>query len=321
MVKRVQTAADAPGLRAQPRRQPVDSVVTHHRDGFRSGVARFNELLAAHLGVPVLGLEALTSPTSCPLVSFKVRELGPSDGGAVERFLRLSSCWEVYLHEYVGLPLERELVVRARRVLCGNLEIESAVRELNARVETVWTPGLISDTRVIERTELSVFSFGMAHKIQTGMFRRLKGLLESCGCTYTLFVSAANHETASLRDAEAVFEEMHALFPDRLFFLGNLSDVAVFNQLRAATYYAAFFPSGVRGNNTSVASAMEHGSVVLTNLDRHSPLELRHMENVVDVNRCEALPTDPDLLRRIGEAARATARTRDWQALVARIHS
>ena len=34
---------------------------------------------------------------------------------------------------------------------------------------------------------------------------------------------------------------MHEVFPS-LYFLGNLSDVAVYNQLREATFFAAFFP-------------------------------------------------------------------------------
>ncbi len=57
------------------------------------------------------------------------------------------------------------------------------------------------------------------------------------------------------------------MFPS-LYFLGNLSDVAVYNELRRATFFAAFFDGGVRANNTSVAAAMETGAVVITNLDQ-----------------------------------------------------
>ena len=55
---------------------------------------------------------------------------------------------------------------------------------------------------------------------------------------------------------------------------------------------AAFFPSGVRANNGTVAAAMEHGAVVITNLDEFSPPEFVHMHNVVDINRCEELPLE-----------------------------
>jgi hypothetical protein len=299
-------------------REELDAVVTHHRDGYRSGVARFNELLARELGVPILGLDELAS-ARYPLLSFKVREMSPDDIALVERSIADVERWQVYLHEFADLPLERDLVLGAERVLCGNLEIAAAVDRMNDAVEAVWSPGLIQDARPFPQAEVSVFSFGMAHKIQTDKFQELGRLLDESGLTYALYVSAANHETASLRDAEVVFDEMHALFPERLYFLGNLSDVAVVNYLRASTFYAAFFPDGVRGNNSSVASAMHYGSVVITNLDEFSPREFRHLENVIDINQCTSLPTDPSMLRTIGDAAQETSRSRDWSAFVQRL--
>jgi hypothetical protein len=174
---------------------------------------------------------------------------------------------------------------------------------------------------VFTPAEVSVFSFGMAHKIQTRLFRHLRRLLDDCGRSYVVYLSTATHETKSIRDAQSVFEEMDDIFPDRLFFMGNLSDVAVYNQLRMSTFFASFFPGGVRANNTSVAAALEFGSVVLTNLDQHSPPELRHMENVIDIDRCEALPADPLILRRISVGAMETARERGWEALASRLRA
>ena len=111
---------------------------------------------------------------------------------------------------------------------------------------------------------------------------------------------------------------MHGLFPS-LYFLGNLSDVAVHNQLRQSTFFAAFFPKGVRANNTTVAAAMETGAVVVTNLDAHSPPEYVHLENVIDIGRCAELPTDPAVLAGLRERAFATAKARGWDELVERM--
>lgn len=294
-------------------------VVTHHRDGFRSGVARFNELLAERLGVPVRSLDELDAVGARPLLSFKVGELDPTAEASLARWLPGAGPYELFLHEFGGAELERRLVAGAERVHCGNAAIETAVRGLARRADVVFTPGLILDDRAFPAVELSVFSFGMAHKLHLELFRRLRELLDATGRTYALYASAANHETASLRDSASVFEELHELFPDELYFLGNLSDVAVFNYLRETTYYAAFFPAGVRANNTSVASALERGAVVLTNLDEHSPPEYRHGENLIDVMRCERLPTDPAELTAISEAALETARARSWERLVERL--
>jgi hypothetical protein len=119
-----------------------------------------------------------------------------------------------------------------------------------------------------------------------------------------------------MRDAESVFHEMHEIFPEALYFLGNLSDVAVHNWLLDTTYYAAFFEKGARANNTSVASAMERGAVVITNLDEFSPLEYVHMDNVLDIGRCDELPDDPLVLKQLSTRAMETARGRGWDALV-----
>jgi hypothetical protein len=299
----------------------VDAVVSHHLDGFRSGVARFNELLAERLDVPVLGLEALASGPERPLLSFKVRELDDRSAGLVESWLAGATDWDVFLHEYADLELERRLVQGARRVLCGNREIHARVTPLNSAVETLWTPGLILDDRKFPEVEVSVFTFGMAHKIRADLFLRLRDLLDATGRSYAVYVSAANHETASLRDSEDVFAEMHELFRQRLFFLGNLSDVAVYNWLISATFFASFFPGGVRGNNTSIASAMERGAAIVTNLDEWSPAELVHGENVVDVLRCERLPVEDEELDRLRRAAAETATGKDWDALVRRIRA
>ena len=159
----------------------------------------------------------------------------------------------------------------------------------------------------------------MAHKIRTDLFRRLRELLDASGRSYALYVSAANHETTRMKDAHLIFDEMHELFGETLFFLGNLSDVAVYNYLRSSTFFASFFLGGVRANNGSVAAAMEKGAVVVTNLDEHSPPEFVHMDNLIDIGRCTELPLDPAELARISARAVETGRDRGWGRLVERL--
>lgn len=304
------------------RNPPLDAVVSHHLDGFRSGVARFNELLAQHLGVPLLSLfDPQVEELDCPLLSFKVSELGSAESGSLASTLGTPP-WiasEIFLHEFSGHELERRMTSSARTVHCGNLEIYEHVCDLNENVDVLWTPGLIVDDRTFEPAEVSVFSFGMAHKIKTDMFRRLRTLLVESERSYAVYVSAANHETASMRDAALVYADMHEIFPARLYFLGNLSDVAVFNYLQQTTFFAAFFSGGLRANNTSVSSAMERGAIVITNLDANSPPEFEHMDNLIDINRCDRLPSDPLVLKRLSLRAMETGRERSWDRLVERL--
>ena len=227
----------------------------------------------------------------------------------------------LFLHDYAALALEDELVGAAATVYCGNREIRARLdRHDGAEIVDAWAPGLIADQRRFEPTEVSVFSFGMAHKLRIDMFARLRDLLDATDRSYAVRISNATHETSSIEDEQVVFEQMRTVFPRRVYFMGHLSDVAVYNELLDATFFATFFRDGARANNTSLASAMEHGAVVITNLDEYSPPELVHMHNVIDLERCDALPTDVLTLRRISVHAMETARERSWARLVDMFH-
>jgi len=64
---------------------------------------------------------------------------------------------------------------------------------------------------------------------------------------------------------------------------------------------------------------MEKGAVVITNLDEHSPPELVHMGNVIDIERCEELPLDAQVLKQISSRATHIGRERGWDRSVARL--
>jgi len=298
----------------------IDAVVTHHRDSFRSGVGRFNELLGERLGVPVIGIDTLlTAGAARPLLSFKVAELSSAELAVLEQLVEHRPFeWELFLHVYDGHPVEEALVRGAVHVHAGNHEVEAAVAPLAQSVDTLWSPGLILDEREFPQTDVSVFSFGMAHKIRTDLFQQLRELLEATGQPYAVYLSAANHETTQMRDAHLIFDELHEIFPSTLWFLGNLSDVGVYNYLRSSTFFATFFLGGVRANNGSVAAAMEKGAVVITNLDEYSPPEFVHMENLIDIGQTTELPLDPATLDAISSRAQETARSRGWDELVRR---
>ena len=65
---------------------------------------------------------------------------------------------------------------------------------------------------------------------------------------------------------------------------------------------------------------MQCGSVVITNLDEHSPGSLVPMHNVIDIKTCDALPTDPTLLAQIGQNADQIIHERyGWKGLARRL--
>ena len=66
---------------------------------------------------------------------------------------------------------------------------------------------------------------------------------------------------------------------------------------------------------------MECGCSVLTNLDDHSPTAMVHMQNVLDIAKCDRLP-EPQELKAIGNTAAETVRSQyGWEKLVDRLIS
>lgn len=300
----------------------IDCIAGYHLNPWTCGIAKFNDILARHLAVPMVGIRAVElGAYRRPLLSVKLSEFTDVDAADLDVWAAShEGQFELFLHAFDGTAVESRLLARADRVYCGNSELFHQLRPARADIQELFCPGTILSPQRFQRTELSVFTFGMAHKIRVPMYRKLRDLLEATGKTYSVYVSTALHENTSF-DASFVvrFEELQSIFNGQIYFMGYLSDTAVFNHLMDSTYLAAFFEKGLRANNTTVNAAMECGCAVITNLDEHSPAGVAHMKNVIDINRCDRLP-DVDQAQLIGRAARDIARDQyGWDQLVAQL--
>ena len=299
----------------------IDCIAGYHLNPWTCGIAKFNAILAKYLGVPVVGLRAVELGSyRRPLLSLKLSEFSAEDAADLDLWCRSHrERFELFLHAFDGTEIEQRLVAAAARVYCGNSELFQNLRSTRPDILELFCPGTILNPQRFQRTELSVFTFGMAHKIRVPLYRRLHDLLEATGQSYSVYVSTALHENTSFDGSFVVrFEELQAIFSN-IYFMGYLSDTAVFNHLVDCTFLAAFFEKGLRANNTSVNAAMECGCAVITNLDEHSPRGLVHMKNVIDINACDRLPGDEQAAA-IGRAAREIAHgDYGWDQLVAQL--
>ena len=299
-----------------------DCIAGYHLNPWTCGIAKFNAILGQRLGLPivsVLGLEHTRYRR--PLLSVKLSEFSPTDTRLLDGWLAAHAGeFELFFHAFDDTEPERRLLGAAVRVHCGNGELVAELRGLRPDVHELWCPGTILNAQRFAKTELAVFTFGMAHKIRVPLYRRLKELLDGTHLSYSVYVSTALHENTSFDGSFVVtFEELQSIFEERVYFMGYLSDTAVYNQLLDAALLAAFFERGLRANNTTVNAAMECGCAVLTNLDEHSPPALTHLENVIDIQQCERLP-DPPALAEIGKAAAATVHAHyGWDRLIAEL--
>jgi hypothetical protein len=273
------------------------------------------------MSLPVVGIgSSEISQYRTPLLSMKISEFTPEDARALDTWAAgHQGGYELFLHAFEGTALEERLIAAASRVYIGNRELAARLAPLRPDAVEAFCPGTLLNPQRFQRTELSVFTFGMAHKIRVPLYRRLHDLLEATGQSYSVYVSTALHENTSFDGSFVVrFEELQAIFSN-IYFMGYLSDTAVFNHLVDCTFLAAFFEKGLRANNTSVNAAMECGCAVITNLDEHSPKGLVHMKNVIDINACDRLPGDEQAAA-IGRAAREIAHADyGWDQLVAQL--
>jgi hypothetical protein len=300
----------------------IDCIAGYHLNPWTCGIAKFNAILARELALPVVGLAAPELKTFArPLLSIKMSEFTPDDAQALSEWVEAHvGQFEIFLHAFDGTAFEKRLLAAAARVYCGNRELSHQLAPARPDIVELFCPGTLLNSSRFEKTELSVFTFGMAHKIRVPLYRRLRDLLEATGKSYSVYVSTALHENTSFDGSFVVrFEELQAIFNGQVYFMGYLSDTAVFNHLMDCTYLAAFFEKGLRANNTTVNAAMECGCAVITNLDEHSPQGLVHLRNVIDINLADRLP-DADHTQRIGCAARDIAAAEyGWDRLVAQL--
>jgi len=300
----------------------IDCIAGYHLNPWTCGIAKFNTILARRLKLPVvrIGSEELTSYRR-PLLSLKMSEFRAEDALALDTWIeRHAGEFELFLHAFDNTALEKRMLAAAGRVACGNRELFAQLRPARPDIVESFCPGTLLNPQRFDDTELKVFTFGMAHKIRVPLYRRLRDLLDATGKSYSVFVSTALHENTSFDDSFVVrFEELQSIFNGQIYFMGYLSDTAVFNHLVDCNFLAAFFERGLRANNTTVNAAMEVGCAVITNLDEYSPDGLAHMKNIIDINRCERLPDAPEA-ETIGRAARDIAHADyGWDQLVAQL--
>jgi hypothetical protein len=301
----------------------IDCIAGYHLNPWTCGIAKFNTILARHLSLPVVGIgSAELRGYRRPLLSLKLSEFTPADAQALHEWVMAhEGRYELFLHAFDGTAIEHKLMASAAKVYCGNRELSHDLAPSRPDIVELFCPGTLLNPQRFQRTEVSVFTFGMAHKIRVPLYRRLRDLLEATGKSYSVYVSTALHENTSFDGSFVVrFEELQSIF-SQVYFMGYLSDTAVFNHLMDCTFLAAFFERGLRANNTTVNAAMECGCAVITNLDEHSPAGLMHMRNVIDINLCDRLP-DLEHAQRIGHAAREIAHGQyGWDRLVSQLRS
>jgi len=293
------------------------AVVSYHTNRYTCGVARFNHSLAGAMSLEIVSLEHYLR-SGClghPIISLKLEEIDKSTQLLLSRRLvEGSPRFDLLLHGVGGSELELTLCKMALRVFAASREIANEVRLVRPDVVAVFAPG----AKVLPRQTLvdcTMLTFGMAHKIQSEGYRRLASILVDEQQSFRLEISTALHEGGTFDESFFnVSEEISRAFNGNVCFVGFLADAEVSARLRSIDVLVAFFPRGVRENNTTVLSAMCHGCPVITNLDADSPSWMIHDSTIFDVGQLVKFPSK-SALRRIGQGGQLAASEYTFEAL------
>lgn len=251
------------------------SVVGYHMNPLTCGVAKFNAELAKRLGVPFIPVYG-SEWGDKPLLSLKWGELHSGNQNGL-RALTVPIAihrHSVFWHD-AGDPI---ITDRAEHVFYADPSLGSP---------GLWCPSLLTPSK--PRT-VRLFSFGMAGRLQSQYYAKVRELLEAAGLDYHLRVSVGLHEGTSLSDASHHFDALYEVMGrDKVTILGVLSDDAVVEELGRADEVLAFFQNGLRDNNTTVHAALAYGKRVITNHDHSTGDELAR--RTIDIHRWSVWPT------------------------------
>ena len=281
------------------------SLVSYHTNPYTCGVARFNQALATALGVPICAVTKLAARKSdILLLSLKFEEISTEVAQNLLVDLQVVGAkFDLFLHGIANTEIEQKFISSARRVIVATKEYADLIRSQRGDVVAYFAPGA-ADAGITRSAEITLLTFGMAHKIRSEGYRKLGQLLSADSRTFHLEISTALHDGTSFsEDFFSVGSEISQVFDGNVSFLGFLADDEVSRRLHAADALVAFFPYGVRENNTTVLSAMAHGCAVITNFDSYSPGWMEHGKSVFDIDQLSTFPSANELIR-VGEAAR-----------------
>jgi hypothetical protein len=295
------------------------AVVSLHTNPYTCGVARFNRALSEELKTSILPLDVYlkNGTAGTALLSLKIDEMPAATQEQLARFISdRSPRFSYFVHDASDTEFQHLLMKSAVRVFANSRELTTVLSGFRHDIVTVYSPGA-SVQKPLPAAEIRLLTAGMAHKIRQEGYLKLAQLITKCKKSVRLEVTTALHDGQKF-DEEffSIASEIRSAFNGNVHFCGFLSDEELSHRIQDVDAFVAFFPRGVRENNTTVLSAMAHGCPVITNCDEFTPPWMAHSVTVFDVNSLAEFPSR-DALRQVGSAAKSVVGNYDFERLAA----
>lgn len=303
---------------------PFDCVLGLREANPRSGVGLFNEQLAGRLGVPYQPLLPRWKTAAHPLLSLKFEELDGAGRAAAREAVDGAARrpFSLFLHTLDDSSEETDAIAAAEHVFCGNdwIAARLAIRMPPRHTVRAFAPSLIELPGATAPPQVELFSFGMAGKVDGRRFARLAEMLDEAGVSFRLTCSLAIHQTSDGGCLPRAVEVLSGCFGERFVHLGTLTDAGL-AYLLPGRVFVGFFRDGVRGNNTTLNTALAAGCRIVTNLDAYSPPEIRANPRVLNLDAVDPRALGRFLLQPAPPLSRSSAASPfTWPRLVELIH-
>ena len=278
----------------------ITEIFTYHSNPYTCGVTKFNSQLSEISGRPLKYFDPDVKKLTSPLVSISFKEVSTNDLIIVFQQLKKLNCIILVIHSLnLEDNIELEIIQSAKNVICLNTEIFSTLQRYRKNLILGWCPSMIAknQTNLLKSQDFTIkndfiFTFGMSKKFNGSTFVEFINNLDQKNLKLPIYISAGLHED-SVFDS-SYFKQIDSLstaIPNKVYFLGFLSDEIVSTLLSQCRVCLLFFEKGARENNSTLVSAINHNCQVVTNFDEYTPKWIQDLPNVYDSKSVSIIPT------------------------------
>ena len=278
----------------------ITEIFTYHSNQYTCGVTKFNSQLAEISGKPLKYFNPDVEKLNSPLVSISFKEISTNDLIKILQQLKKLKYFNLVIHSLnLQDSIELEIIQSAKNVICLNTEIFSTLLNYRKNLILGWCPAMINknQSNLVKSQDFTIkndfiFTFGMSKKFNESTFIEFINNLDQKNLELPIYVSAGLHED-SVFDS-SFFNQINSLsiaIPNKVYFLGFLSDEIVSNLLSQCRLCLLFFEKGARENNSTLVSAINHNCQVVTNFDEHTPKWIKDLPNVYDSKSISIIPS------------------------------
>lgn len=299
-------------------------IVSLHTNTWGCGIAKYNHVLAKLLSSDVVSLDTwYKSEEKFVIISIGLSEFSSDEVIKLNEFiLNYRSRYILILHSLTSNAALMPVISKSSEIIVLNSQLQKELKSGNIESTLSYTPSLINLEQQIHNEEhfFDIFTFGMSHKHDFTRIEAFVNKLKAWGKYPRIKISSAIHIGSQPLDSLSFeIDELKSHLQIPISFLGFLSDEKLAEEIDKSRLVFRFFDSGIRSNNTTAMTALQHEKALVTNIDEHSPDWLSHGQNFVDISKMLIEEIEPNWPVIAANGKKSYHEFADWPKSIAQI--